>query len=56
MSSILEKFNELSVHLTILLNCNPIEAVKQAQDINLSLALDTREQFKPDGSESGDPG
>nr|WP_263642066.1 LA2681 family HEPN domain-containing protein [Aeromonas hydrophila] len=28
-----------------MLNCNPIEAVKQAQDINLSLALDTREQF-----------
>ncbi|TNH83989.1 hypothetical protein CF138_13725 [Aeromonas hydrophila] len=45
MSSIVEKFNELSTHLSTLLNCNPIEAVKQAQGINLSLALDTRERF-----------
>ncbi|UUI61675.1 hypothetical protein [Aeromonas salmonicida] len=45
MSSTLDKFNELSTHLSDLLDCNPIEAVKQAQDINLNLALDTRERF-----------
>lgn len=45
MSSIQDKFNELSSHLSALLDCNPIEAVKQAQSINLSLALDTRERF-----------
>ncbi|MFM7967382.1 LA2681 family HEPN domain-containing protein [Aeromonas sp. A-5] len=45
MSSALDKFNELSTHLSDLLDCNPIEAVKQAQDINLNLALDTRERF-----------
>lgn len=45
MSSILEKLNELSVHLSALLDCNPIEAVKQAQDINPDLALDTHERL-----------
>lgn len=40
MPSIQDKFNELSSHLSALLDCNPIEAVKQAQEIDLNAYLD----------------
>lgn len=35
-----DKFNELSSHLSALLDCNPIEAVKQAQEIDFNAYLD----------------
>lgn len=43
MSSTLDRFYELSAHLTKLLNSDPIEAVKQAREINFD--LDTDERF-----------
>ena len=39
MPSIQDKFNELFSHLSALLDCNPIEAVKQAQEIDLNFNL-----------------
>ena len=43
MSSMLDWFYERSAQLNALLNSNPVEAVKQAREINLN--LDTDERF-----------